>query len=436
MKRLLCLFILVLLTVVTFSAGVLAENEKYETYGLDNGLMVVLRESPFQDIVTIGLAVKAGQDSEVDPKDYGLNYWTSHMIYYGTSRRPSFAALAQPVEQTGGVFAISPMSSVTVVYAKVASTNFREAMDTVSDASQNPAFRPDFMQYVVPIYAKSLENQSYTDKGLAYRKMIEGLFGRHPYGHSEQGTGQAMRVRTWSDFRKYHDTYYIPNNCALFISGKFDSEEAKKYVNEFFSKWKSGPKPPTVVAAAPPASGTETNSKVSGKQAHVYMGFRVPSVASKDGPALAVLGAIWGNGMGSRIFQELRSKQGLAYECYSEYDWFQFKDPSVFYGYLQTAPDKIDAVKQGLLAQVDDFKKNAVSEDELVRGKAMAINQLFRALQENDSQVLYMAFFESAGLGYDGLDKLAASIRSVTAADVKRVAEKYLKNPVVSITKP
>ncbi|HCF92620.1 MAG TPA: hypothetical protein DER58_09145, partial [Firmicutes bacterium] len=97
------------LTLIPAAAGDLAAQ--IQSYQLDNGLRVVLRQSGEQDIVTVAIAFKCGQDLEVKPEDYGLNFWTAFIMMMGTNRRPSMNAVLRPVEETGGAVSFASMAS-------------------------------------------------------------------------------------------------------------------------------------------------------------------------------------------------------------------------------------------------------------------------------------------------------------------------------------
>lgn|GEM_PF-1946171 len=438
MKRFLtALVVLAAVLALTFVPVVAGDTAaQIENYQLDNGLKVVLRQSLEQDIVTIAISFKCGQDLEVNPEDYGLNYWTALLMMLGTNRRPSPEAVARPVEETGGIFSFIPMASTTLFFAKVNAQNFFTAIDTISDVVRNPMIHEAWVANLQE-YGSYIDYLDSGDRSLAFAKLREGIFGEHPYAHAIEGSSKAISTNNQFKYRKHHQTYYIPNNATLFISGNFDTEVAKKYVVQCFDSWKSGPEPPRPWAVETASGAVDFIKRGTGKQAHIYYGFRVPGIAHQDGPALAVLSSIWGeSGLGSRMFQELRSKQGLAYECYSSYEWMDYANPSMLYAYIGTAPEKIKTAQEGLRAQAEQFKREPISEDELVTGKAAVINGLYRTLQENTTQVAYMAFFESVGLGYDGFDKFAAAVRTVTIEDVQRVAQKYFVDPVMTTVTP
>jgi len=434
LTALLVLAAVLALTLIPAAAGDVAAQ--IESYQLGNGLKVVLRQSGEQDIVTVAIAFKCGQDLEIKPEDYGLNYWTTFAMMLGTNRRPSPDAVLRPVEETGGTVDYASMASTTLFLAKVNAQNFYTALDTVSDVVRNPIIHEGYVAAMqqLDVWVDSINTN---DRGIAFTKLKEGIFGDHPYAHNAQGTGKAIRTNGWAKYRKHHQTYFIPNNAVLFISGSFETDEAKKYVAQCFDSWKSGPEPPRPWEVKTGSGAVDFIKRGSGKQAHIYLGYRVPGIAHQDGPALAVLSSIWGEGgLGSRMFQELRSKQGLAYECFSSYEWLDYANPSMLYAYIGTASDKVTTAQEGMRALAEQFRNEPVSDDELARGKVTAINSLYRTMQENTSQVIYMAFFESAGLGYDGFEKFADAVRAVKIEDVQRVAQKYFVDPVMTTVTP
>lgn len=423
------------LAIIPAAAGDFAAQ--LESYRLDNGLKVVLRQSGEQDIITVAIAFKCGQDLEVKSEDFGLNFWTAFNMILATNRRPSPTAVSRPVEEIGGMFDFASMASTTLFFSKVTSRNFFTALDTVSDVVRNPMIHEGYVAAVQEVYGGFVDSINTDDRGIAFAKLTEGIFGEHPYAHATEGTGKALRTNGWSKYRKHHQTYYIPNNAVLFITGSFEKDEAKRYVSQCFDSWKSGPEPPRPWEVKTASGEVNFIQRGTGKQAHIYLGYRVPGISHQDGPALAVLSSIWGQGgLGSRMFQELRSKQGLAYECFSSYEWLDYANPSMLYAYIGTAPEKVTTAQEGLRAQVEQFQKEPISGDELARGQATVINSLYRAMQENTTQVIYMAFFESVGLGYDGFDKFADAVRTVKIEDIQRVAQKYFVDPVMTTVTP
>lgn len=431
--------VLVLLILAIASMAVTpaqAAHPVYTAYELDNGLRVVLNPVRGCGVVTLGLAVRAGKDLEATPESSGLSYWTSVMMVQQTAKRKSAEEIFGPIEQSGGTLYLDPRNTYILLLGKVASADLGLISQTVSDAVQNPVFDPRFCNVVMHALGYVVKDARPTDAGSGFEKMLSGVFGDHPYAHRTIGEGKSVGETTWPGLKKLHQAYYIPNNSHLFVTGDFDPAQAQSIIARDFAGWKWRLSPARPALAKPPTGNRKFDSHAGGQQAHIFVGFRVPGIQHEDGPALAVLNAVLGQGFGSRLFQQLRSRDGLAYECYSEYDWLEYAEPSLLYMYVNTSSNKADKVTEGLLEQARQLRETGISVDELKRGQAVAIGRLFRQLQESTSQITTMAAMDAAGLGYDGFERFVARIQAVSVADVQRVAAKYLKETVVSTVKP
>jgi predicted Zn-dependent peptidase len=427
----------VILTLAIIPAAAEVHAGEVESYMLDNGLKVVLQHNDYLDTVTVGIAFKTGRECEVDPQDHGLHFWTTFFMTAGTNRRPYFSGISRPIEEVGGTFNYSLKGSTTLFYAKVTTPNLYLAVDTIGDVARNPSFDKSYMEYLINYYCGDyMTSRTKYVETSPYIRLREGCFGNHPYGYDHIGTTEALRRRNWAYFRKHYQKYFIPNNAVLLVTGNFESKTAKKYIAECFGSWKAAPEPPKPPSVE--AAKGEVNLVVpgTGNRSYVYLGYRVPGIAHEDGPALAVLNAIWGQGLGSHLFQELRSQQGLAYECSSSYKWLDFAEPSMLYAYVATAPQKVTAVQETLRAQAERFRNELVSDNELASGKAKFINNVYRAMEDTIEQVIHMGFFEAIGMGYDGFEQIAQKVRNVTAADVQKVAQKYFVEPVMITQNP
>jgi predicted Zn-dependent peptidase len=154
------------------------------------------------------------------------------------------------------------------------------------------------------------------------------------------------------------------------------------------------------------------------------MGALAPALTDPDYPAVKVLGAVLGGGMAGRFFSELRDKEGLAYTTGTQYP--ARVDNSYFLALLGTAPQNVAKAEAALAAQLDRVRREQISADELRVGKAYLLGNLAMDRRTNARQAWYLASYEEAGVGYEFLDRYVAAVRAVTAADVQRVAQRYL----------
>ncbi|MBY0404099.1 MAG: insulinase family protein, partial [Cyanobacteria bacterium] len=171
-------------------------------------------------------------------------------------------------------------------------------------------------------------------------------------------------------------------------------------------------------------------------QAHIFKGWLAPEVKSADYPAMVVLNTILGGaGLSSRLFLELRDKQGLAYNVRSTYEAFQHK--GLFYLYIGTEPSNKEKCLKGFITECDKLVQTAVSEKELGEAKDNIIGRRAIYLETAGQQANYVGANYALGRSLEEIDALPQRILEVTSQEVQAVAQKYLTLPsVISVVGP
>jgi len=176
---------------------------------------------------------------------------------------------------------------------------------------------------------------------------------------------------------------------------------------------------------------------VPGAQAQILMGSLAPALTEPDHAAVKVLSAVLGGGMAGRFFSELRDKQGLAYTTAAQYP--SRVETSYLMASLGTAPENAAKAEAALKAELERIQREPVPDEELRVAKSYLLGNLAMDRRTNARQAWYLATYEEAGVGYEFLDRYVQQVRAVTAADVQRVARKYLgvlRTVVVQPAKP
>jgi predicted Zn-dependent peptidase len=176
---------------------------------------------------------------------------------------------------------------------------------------------------------------------------------------------------------------------------------------------------------------------VPGEQAQILMGTLAPPLTDPDYATVQVLGAVLGGGMAGRFFSELRDKAGLAYTTGTQYP--TRVDNSYFLARLGTAPENVARAETALRQQLERVRREPVGEEELRVAKAYLLGNLAMDRRTNARQAWYLAAYEEDDVGHEFLDRYVEAVRAVTAADVQRVAQRYLsviRTVVVQPTPP
>ena len=164
------------------------------------------------------------------------------------------------------------------------------------------------------------------------------------------------------------------------------------------------------------------------------MGGLAPALDEPDHAAVKVLSTVLGGGMAGRLFVELRDKRGLAYSATSFYD--PVKEPGALVLYLGTAPENVERAEQGLAREIERIRSEPVEAAELARAKNYLLGKYEMDRRTNERRAWYLAFYELEDVGADYPERYRRDVERVTAADVLRVARRYLSALTTVVLRP
>jgi zinc protease len=249
-------------------------------------------------------------------------------------------------------------------------------------------------------------------------------FARTAYAHMPMGTRETLPKIGPDNLRKWHRDHMGANNMTWVAVGDFDSRDLKRLLDSRLPPLLPG-KPQGLKRVSPPAlKTTKFELKTDGRQANLVLGFRAPVFGSKEYFVFRVMNTLL-NGMGGRLFVELREKRSLAYSVYAAHDAGLLA--GAYQIYIGCAPSKVNEAQRELLGLLSEFSKKKVSAAELQRAKTYMIGLYRMGLQSNRSQVHSYARYEVSGLGASMVEKFPQLIQKITAGDVQKAVKKYLQ---------
>ena len=408
-----------------------AEFRKYE---LSNGIRVLVKRNPAVPLFSVHAAFLGGLRYE-DENTNGISNFMSGMFIRGTSSR-SAEDIAVQIEGLGGaVDGFSGKNSVGVTLSAL-SENFEGAMDIFSDVLLNPSFSDEEMERERREILAALERQEDNLTGKTVRNFLKTLFLKHPYRFNVLGTEENIDGFTSADIRRFYGKVIRPENMVISVAGDIDAEKTLGVLEKLFGGMKKGGfekiRPPSESALSAPRETVELEKDKA--QTHIIAGFHAPGFKSGDRYAFEVLNSVL-SGQGGRLFIELRDKKSLAYAVTSFY--VPGMEGGYFGVYIGTAPQK-EKEALGAIRQQLELVLEGVEEQELERAKNYIVGSFEIGLQRNSAQATTVGFDELYGIGAYEYRKYPEKILAVTAADVARVARKYI-NPeaaAVAILKP
>jgi predicted Zn-dependent peptidase len=281
---------------------------------------------------------------------------------------------------------------------------------------------------------KQIRNRGDKPYDVAMDTLLARTFGDSPYAWDPGGLKESLERMDRAALIAHYRRHYVPGGMVLAVSGKVKAAEVLARAERLFGALPPAPGPAPSGARPPAPGATRDVLRVPGAQAQIFMGGLAPAMTDPDFAAMKVLSTVLGGGLAGRFFSELRDKQALAYTTATQEP--MRVDPGYFLALLGTAPDNTAKAEAALRGELERIRREPVSGEELRVAKAYLLGSLAMDRRTNARQAWYLASLEGAGVGHEYLDRYTAQVRAVTAADVQRVARRYLATLRTVVVEP
>lgn len=401
-----------------------ADFTKAKRVVLPNGLTLLLWENRRLPIFLAEAHVKNVRLLEAADKA-GVAALVGVTLEEGTATRTE-EQISRAIDDVGG----SLMFTTGGGHVKVLSTDQALGLELFFDC----LLRPKFSQQAVLRWREhlqsELENEQIEPASRCDREFLKRIYEGHPLGRSEYGTEESLEAVESEDCRNFHRTVYVPNNVILVIAGDFDAGKIVDDIKRRTAEWKPATLPKlNVPAVSKPARFTEKIvTRRNAAQVNVNLGHVGIRRGDPDYYKLLVMDHILGVGAGlsDRLASHLRDRNGLAYEVTASITASAGVEPGVFQAYVGTYGDKFLDVKKMLFEEIDRFRRDGPTEEEVADARGYLIGSFpFRmaTLQDVAGELIKLERFE---LGFDCYRKFRREIGGVTPADILAAAKKHL----------
>jgi predicted Zn-dependent peptidase len=397
-----------------------------EDVTLDNGIRLFLAEDHELPLVRLSARIRAG--SIYEPADkVGLASITGTVMRTGGTLTKTGDQIDEELES----IAASVETGIGLGFGSASMSVLKEDVDTglatLADILMNPAFREDKVELAKVQHRSYIVRRNDSMFGIAFREFQKLIYGpENVYArHTEYSTIDKI---SRDDLVAFHQKFYHPENVMMAITGDFDTQKMIKRIEKVFGEWKpSGAvTPPVPKVHYQYRSTVNLVQKDNVNQTHIYMGHIGGFRNDPDFFALTLMNRILGSGFTSRLFREIRSRQGLAYSVFGNFS-AGYHHPGVFFVGCQTKSETTVHAIKAMLEEVNKITKSEVTVEELELARESYLNGFvfnFDTTREVVNRVMTFAYF---GYPLDFLQKTRESIEKVTKADVLRVAKKHLR---------
>ena len=250
--------------------------------------------------------------------------------------------------------------------------------------------------------------------------LLERRFEFNGYAELRDFLDQAAALSE-TDCAHWYRSLLVPETAVVAFVGDIDGERAREVAERLFGDLPPAPAPQPAFAAPqqPVSPGVHVLRKKDLKQAVTFVGYTAPPMLTDDAVALDVLNGVLA-GLGGRLFVELRDKRSLGYMTGSAFNSLHAR--SVFFGYANPAPDRVDEAVDVIQAELAKATKELVTETEFERSREWLIGSQLMQLQRNGSQATAYGTFEALGFGYGVVERTPDLIRAVTRERIRDAA--------------
>jgi len=398
---------------------------------LANGLTIFLQEDHELPFINGFILIRGGSRDEPAAKAglvslYGETWRTSGTpTIDGDKLDDQLEAKAASVETAGGT------GSTSVSWSSL-KDDFDSVFTNTLDLLLHPAFKAEKLRLAKGQLETSISRRNDDASGIAVREAIKLAYGTdNPYARQpEYATAESI---TLDDLKDWHDRTVVPNNIIIGVSGDFDSATMERKLRAAFEPLARGQQFESAkVAFTDPKHTVNFVEKSDVNQSNVFIVGLGTERNNPDYYALSVMNEIFSGGFGSRVVQNVRTKLGLAYSVDGSFS-ANYDHPGIFYVTAATKSPSTVAATEAMLAELNRLKTDPPTPAELAKAKDQLLNSFIFHYDSPDKTLNEQVVLAFYGYPTDFLEKYKAGIEKVTAADVSRVANKYIDTSKLAV---
>ncbi|MCX8075539.1 MAG: insulinase family protein [Aquificaceae bacterium] len=400
----------------------LALAEELKTYKLPNGVNLVVSKREDTQAVALHVWFRVGSAYE-DYHQKGMAHFLEHVLFNGSEKYP-YGQMDYIVEGLGGNINAGTSKEYTFYHITIAKPYWKEALEVLYQLTQKPLLLEDMVEKEKPIVIEELRRGKDNPTTLLWEEFEKLFYKVSPYRHPIIGYEENIQKFNRDMLLEFYKNFYQPRNMFIVVVGDVDHQEVHAEVLKTFGKERGQPVPKVDILPEP--DKFENRQKVIKdkrvERAYWLIGWRAPSIGSKEYYALVVLDQILGNGRTSLFYRELREK-GFVYGV-STGDFGRPKD-NLFFIYATLDEERFQEVKERTFELIRTLKER-LTEEEVRKAKERIINAEAFAVERVDREAYYIGYALTVVGLLDYYKYFESNIRSVRREDVLRVLENYI----------
>jgi predicted Zn-dependent peptidase len=387
---------------------------------LPNGIRIVTEAMPHVRSVAVGVWVETG--SRVEPVERGgISHLIEHLVFKGTETRTA-EDIARAIDSVGGQMDAFTAKEQTCFYVSVLDDHLPLAVDLLVDILRRPRFTDEDIEKEKAVVFQEIKMVEDTPDDLIHDLFSERFWPEHPLGRPILGQWSVVQGFDRAAVLRHLQEEYAPAKITIAVAGHVEHER----VVDLFARGFDGFQRPAREHAPTPPTPCPTVHVVPKplEQVQVVLGFPGIADVAPERYALYLLNDVIGGSMSSRLFQEVRERQGLVYSVHSGMQ--SYRDAGLFYVYAGTDAANFGKVVKALLKEIRLLKKDGVSADELRRAKEHMKGNLMLSLESTSSRMNRLARQEMRFGAFLSMDEMLRAIEAVPPDQVEAMIHRVL----------
>ncbi|MBC2578906.1 pitrilysin family protein [Clostridium sp. DJ247] len=354
----------------------------YNIFRLNNGLRVVVENIDYVNSVSVGLWVGNGSRNE-NRINNGISHFIEHMFFKGTENRTALE-IAECIEDVGGQLNAFTGKEATCFYIKALDSHLELSLDVLADMLFNSKFSLEDIEKEKGVIIEEINMSEDSPEDVLSDLHSEAIWGEDSISLPILGTIDTVKSFNRDQIVEYISSHYIPENCVVSISGKFDMKSIENLVEKYFGNWNTTNKK-IHGYVEPQILNNHLFKKKSIEQLHLSLGIPGIETGKDDLYALLLLNNVLGGGASSILFQKIREEKGLCYSIYSYISSFNKTGVVSIYTSLNPkyAADALSMIKD----EVNKFIKTGISKEKLTKAKEQLKGSYILGLESTSSRM-------------------------------------------------
>jgi predicted Zn-dependent peptidase len=400
------------------------------TYGKDsltNGIRIVTEAMPHVRSVAVGIWVETGSRVEDEARG-GISHLIEHLVFKGTETR-SAEEIARAIDSVGGQMDAFTAKEHTCFYVSVLDEHLALAVDLLADILRHPRVADDDIEKEKAVVLQEIKMVEDTADDLVHDLFAERFWAGHPLGRPILGRWDVVQGFDRRAILDHLEEEYVPGKIVIAVAGHVEHARVVDLFADRFDGFARGGRAHELVPPVPRVDVHVVPKPL--EQVHLVVGFPgIPDVAPER-YALYLLNDVIGGSMSSRLFQEIRERQALAYSVHSGTQ--SYRDAGLFYIYAGTDAANFNKVVKALVKEVRSLRQDGITAEELRRAKDHLKGSLMLSLESTSSRMNRLARHELRFGSFLAMDAMLEAIDAVRPEQVTDLISRVLDEDQLSL---